>query len=65
MKLVFRAGDYSEFLVTKSQLEQAGFHVFSDNAQSYSTIPELGLTDGYRLWIADDEYDKAIKLLSE
>jgi transcription elongation factor Elf1 len=63
VKLVFRTGDYSDFLVRSSILEAAGLHVHSDNAQSYSAMPELGLTDGYRLWVLDDDFDEAYEIL--
>jgi len=65
MKLIFRTGDYSDFLVRRSLLEQAGLHVHSDNFDSYSAMPELGLSDGYRLWIVDEEYDEAVSLLTK
>lgn len=65
MKLVFRTGDYSDFLVRKSQLEAAGHHVHSDNEQSYGSMIELGLTDGFRLWVIDEEYEAAVALLAD
>jgi len=64
MKIVYRTGDYTDFLVCRSKLEQAGFHVHSDNFESYSVMPYIGLNDGYRIWVADDEFDAAISLLS-
>lgn len=63
MKLVFRTGDYTDFLVRSSLLAAAGMHTHSDNGQSYSVMPELGLTDGYRIWVLDEDYDDAYSLL--
>jgi len=65
MKIVFRTADYSDFLVRKSQLQAAGFDVFSDNEQSYGSMIELGLTDGYRLWVPDEDFDGAAELLAD
>ena len=65
MKIVFRTGDYPDFLIRKSLLESAGLHVHSDNQESYSAMPEIGFTDGYRLWVPDDEFEEAVTLLSD
>ena len=59
MKIVYRTGDYTDFLVCRSKLDQAGLHVHSDNAESYAAMPELGLSDGYRIWVLDEDYDEA------
>ena len=65
MKLLFRTSDYSDFLIRRSVLESAGLHVHADNFESYSAMPELGMSDGYRLWVLDDDYDQGLRLLDE
>jgi len=65
MKIVFRTGDYPDFLIFRSLLAQAGLHVHSGNAESYTAMSTLGPTDGYHLWVPDDEFEDAVKLLSD
>ena len=63
MKVIFQTSDYTDFLVRRSVLEQAGVPAHADGAESLVAMPELGFSEGYRIWVLDDDFDQAHSLL--
>lgn len=65
MQIIYETADYTEALIKKGMLEQAGFHVHMDNENAGSTMPYLGLAVGQRLWVPDSEAPQAKALVSD
>ncbi|WP_417460503.1 putative signal transducing protein [Kordiimonas sp.] len=64
MRILFESSDYTDVLVKKALLDQEGFLVHMDNFEAGSIMPHLALSQGYRLWVPDDEFQEALALLS-
>ncbi len=65
MQIIFETADYTEALIKKGMLEQAGFSVHMDNENAGSTMPYLTLGVGSRLWVPDAEAAEAKTLVSD
>lgn len=65
MKIVYRTGDYTDALIKKGLLEQAGFLVQMGNQNFGSTEVALGMVDGFTLNVVDDDFDEVSSLLAE
>ena len=65
MKIIVETSDYSEALVKKALLDQAGFFVHMDNFEVGSAMPHLGYAVGYRLVVADSDFDDALSVLRD
>lgn len=65
MKVAYESADYSDALIKKGLLEQAGFFVHMDNAGLGSVMPNMSLVLGHRLWVADTDLEQALRLLGD
>ncbi len=65
VRILFESSDYTDVLVKKALLDQEGFLVHLDNFEAGSIMPHLALSQGYRIWVADDEFEQALALLSD
>lgn len=65
MKIVYRTGDYTDALIKKGLLEQAGFLVQMGNQNFGSTEVALGMVDGFTLNVVDDDFDEVSALLKD
>ncbi|WP_262689932.1 putative signal transducing protein [Kordiimonas aestuarii] len=65
MKILCESSDYTDILIKKSLLEQAGFLVHMDNFEAGSVMPHLALSLGFRLWVPGEEYEEALAVLRE
>ncbi len=65
MQIIFETADYTEALIKKGLLEQAGFSVHMDNENAGSAMPYLSIALGHRLWVPDGEAFQAKTLVSD
>lgn len=65
MKIVYRTSDYTDALIKKGIIEQAGYLVQMGNQNFGSTEVALGMVDGFTLNVVDDEVEEVTKLLDE
>jgi len=65
MQIIFETSDYTEALIKKGMLEQAGFSVHMDNENAGSAMPYLSMALGNRLWVPDGEAAQAKQLVSD
>ncbi|SDE69646.1 DUF2007 domain-containing protein [Kordiimonas lacus] len=65
MKTLYETADYSEALVIKSLLEQAGFPAFIDNFNTLTAMPHLTAGLGLRVMVPDDDFTEAQQLLAD
>ncbi|WP_286828648.1 MULTISPECIES: putative signal transducing protein [Kordiimonas] len=65
MKTLYETVDYSEALVIKALLEQAGFLVYLDGMHTLAACPHWTVGLGLRLYVAQADFDPATHLLLE
>jgi len=65
MQIIYETSDYTDALIKKGMLEQAGFHVHMDNENAVGVMPYLGIALGQRLWVPDSEASGAKELVSD
>ena len=65
MQIIYETADYTDALIKKGMLEQAGFHVHMDNENAVGVMPYLGIAQGQRLWVPDIEAREAKALVSD
>ncbi|MFC4347617.1 DUF2007 domain-containing protein, partial [Kordiimonas lipolytica] len=65
MKILYETADYSEALVIKALLEQAGFPAFIDNFNTLTAMPHLMAGLGLRVMVPDEEFAEAQQLLAD
>jgi len=61
----WESSDFTEALVVKGLLEQAGFAVHMDNFNMSAALPNIGFMTGYRLWVADEDASAAEALIKQ
>lgn len=63
MKTLYETADYSEALVVKGLIEQAGFLVYLSNFNAATAMPHLTPGLGLKVMVAEEDYDAALKVL--
>lgn len=65
MKIVYRTSDYPDVLIKKGLLEEAGYLVHVDNLNAAASMPELGFTVGYSIFVPDEQVSSANAFLRD
>ncbi|NVJ97207.1 MAG: hypothetical protein HWE25_03585 [Alphaproteobacteria bacterium] len=65
MKLLYETADYSEALVLKALIEQAGYFVHLDGFNATTAMPHLTAGIGLRLWVHEGEHAEVSALIAD
>lgn len=64
MKSIYETSDYTDALIKKGMLEQAGFLVYVDNLNSGGVMPHMGIALGYIIQVPDSDAEEAAQFLA-